>query len=268
MVTIAAVQMSVSGIMEENYRRSVEYIRKAAKGGAQLVCFPEGQLSHYVPQYQGLDAEDFAISLDHPYVQGLCDACRENAILGSFGLCLEMEGKIYACNMLVSEQGEILAIAKKNHIVQAYHFYEQDYFTPGQEGFPAVDTSIGKIGLMVCFDRHFPESFRTLALKGSQIVLVPVANERIEPGEVFQWEMRIPAFQNSMYTVMINRVGTEGIMDFSGETVIAAPDGGIAALAGDQEEILFAQLDLEECQRLRQEKQYLPLRRPEVFELN
>lgn len=268
MVKIATAQMAVSELMEDNYRKSLEFICKAAEGGAQLVCFPEGQLSHYVPQYEGLDKKDFAITLDHPYVEGFRQACKENHILGSFGLCLEIEGKVYACNMLIDENGVIVGIAKKNHIVQAYHFYEQDYFTPGNEGFPVVDTSIGKIGLMVCFDRHFPESFRTLTLKGCQLALVPVANEKIEPGEVFQWEMRIPAFQNSIYTVMINRVGIEGIMDFSGETVVCGPDGEVVVQADDQERIMFAELDFDKCLALREKKQYLTLRRPEVFELD
>lgn len=265
MIKVAAAQIEVSESMEENYQKSLRYIREAAENGARLVCFPEGQLSHYIPQYPGLEADNFAIGLDHPYIQGFRETCKESQIIASIALCLEIEGKVYAANIIISENGEILGIGKKNHIVQAEHFYEQDYFTPGNEGFQVVDTSIGKIGMIVCFDRHYPESFRNCVLKGAEFIVVPVANEKIEPSDVFQWEIRIPAFQNSVNVVMVNRVGVEGEMDFCGETVFSNPDGSVAALADDKEQLLFAEIDMEKTKELRAMKQYIPLRRPEVF---
>ena len=267
MVKVAAAQLQIGNDMEKNYRKSIRCIEEAASAGARFLCFPEGQLSHYIPQYQGRKSVDFAIGLDHHYIEGFSEACRKSGIIASIGLCLDIGGKIYASNMLVSEKGEILAIAKKHHIVQTSHFYEQDYFTAGDEGYPVVETSIGKIGMIVCFDRHFPESFRACALKGADFIVVPVANEKIEPLEIFQWEIRIPAFQNSVNIVMCNRVGKEGRMDFCGQTVFVNADGSIASLAGDQEQLLVTQMDLSKTARLREEKQYIPLRRPEVFDL-
>ncbi|MBO4365161.1 MAG: carbon-nitrogen hydrolase family protein [Eggerthellaceae bacterium] len=264
---IATVQYVVSERMDDNYRTTLRYIEHAAKKGADVVCFPEGQLAPYVPQYQGLDAQSFSIPLDHPYVQGLCEACRKNAIIGCFGLCLTIEGNVYSCAMLVDENGCILGIQKKHHIVYAYHFYEQDYFTPGDDGFAVYDTSVGKIGMVVCFDRHYPESFRTLALKEAQFVYVPVANEKIEPSKVFQWEIRIPAFQNSMYVLMANRVGIEASMDFSGESVLASPDGNTVFVADDSECMLVGEADFARAAELREEKQYLALRCSNVFEV-
>ena len=268
MVKVAAVQMQIGESMEENYRKSLRYIREAAESGAKLVCFPEGQLSHYVPQYQGLKTESFAISPDHPYVAGFCDACRENGILASVSLNLELEGKIYPSMLLIDERGELLGVTRKNHIVYAPHFYEQDYFTPGDGGFPVFETSIGRIAQIVCFDRHYPESWRTCALRGADFIVTAVANEKAEPVEVFQWEIRIPAFQNSINSLMVNRVGTEGAMDFCGGSVFAGPDGSVIALAGDRECLLIADLDFEAADKLRAEKQYLSLRRKEVFDLN
>ena len=158
-----------------------------------------------------------------------------------------------------------MGIGKKNHIVRADHFYEQDYFTPGQGGFTVVDTSIGRIGMVVCFDRHYPESFRTCALKGADLVVVPVANERIEPTEIFQWEMRIAAFQNSVHVIMCNRVGQEGAMDFNGHSVVAQADGTVAAAGSDKEGLILTTLDMEQPKQLRQEKQYIPLLRKDAF---
>ena len=219
MVRVAAAQMRVSEHMEENYQKSLRLIREASEAGAQMVCFPEGQLTHYIPQYQGLKSESFAIGLDHPYVRGFRDACRENRILASVALNLDMDGKVYPSMMLIDEQGEVLGVTKKNHIVYAPHFYEQDYFAPGGGGFPVFETSIGRVAQIVCFDRHFPESWRTCALKGVDFIVTAVANEKIEPCEVFQWEIRIPAFQNSVHCLMVNRESTNQMIQFGGVQV-------------------------------------------------
>lgn len=267
MVRIAAAQLSATEDMEYNFKKALGFIKEAAEAGAKMVCFPEGHLTHYIPQYKGLSAENFAIPMDHPYIHRFCRACREQHIIASISVNLETEGRVYPSMILISETGEILGVTRKNHIVYAPHFYEADYFTAGDGGFPVFETSIGRVAQIVCFDRHFPESFRTCALKGADFIVTAVANEKAEPCEVFRWEILIPAFQNSTYCLMVNRVGTEGSMDFCGESVFAAPDGTVAALADDTECLLVADLDFDKAAEIREAKQYLSLRRPEVFEL-
>lgn len=266
MPKIAAVQMSMGKDMDQNCEKTLEFVRRAKKADCRMVCFPEGNLTEYLPQYPGLDMADYAIPMDHPYIQAFCDACRKESIIGSFSVTIEEEGKYYPVNIIIDEGGRILMVTRKHHIVRAPHFYEQDYYTPGNEGFPVCETSIGTIGSIVCFDRHFPESFRTLALKGADLIVVPVANVYGEPLEVFQWEIRIPAFQNSCHTLMINRVGHEGGVDYCGESVFADPEGG-AVIGDDKEGLVIADLDFARAKEVREEKMYMPLRRPEVFEL-
>ena len=268
MPRIAAVQMSMSEDMHENYEKSLKFIKEAAEAGCQMVCFPEGQLTHYLPQFPGLDISEFGIPIYHEYVKGLCHACRDYNIIGGFSITLKENKNYYPVSMIVDEQGDILTVQKKHHIVRAYHFYEQDYYTPGNDGFKVVDTSIGRIGTIVCFDRHFPESWRTLALKGADFVFTPVANEKAEPSDVFQWEIRIPAFQNSFNTLMVNRVGLEGEMDYCGESVFSDASGNVVALGDDQEGLVIADLDFDVAVKIRSEKQYMPLRRSDVFELD
>ena len=123
----------------------------------------------------------------------------------------------------------------------------------------------GGPGMIVCFDRHFPESFRTCVLKGADLIIVPVANDKSEPLEIFRWEIRIPAYQNGVNAVMINRVGVEGEMDFCGETMAVNYDGSIAAIADDSEQLLTAEFDTEGAREFRKEKQYVSLMRPEIF---
>lgn len=267
-IKIAVAQFAMAESVEENYRNSIRFIERAAAAGADLVTFPEGHLSRYAPQYPGLDPMSFAMSLDHPYVQGFLEACKANHIMACIGLCL-LEGEtIYATAVLISAEGEILGIGKKNHIVCTDHFYERDYFTPGNEGFVVADTELGRIGLIVCFDRHYPESFRTCVRKGADLILVSAANEKAEPTEMFEWEIRVPAYQNSVNVVMSNRVGTEGAMEFCGLSVIVGPEGEVLARANDRETLLLAEADMASPVQIRAKRQYEALFRPEVFRVD
>jgi predicted amidohydrolase len=152
------------------------------------------------------------------------------------------------------------------HVAQCPCFYEQDYYTPSDEGFQVFDTELGKLGIVVCFDRHYPESIRTEALRGADLILVPTANTSAEPSELFQWEIKIQAFQNSVFIAMCNRVGQEGDMHFSGESILCGPDGATLALAGGEEELLLCEVDLPSASRQRTAKPYTQLRRPECYE--
>ena len=178
---------------------------------------------------------------------------------------VEKDGRRYDTSLLIDDAGTLLGEQKMVHIAQATCFYEQDYYTPSEEGFKVFDTPIGKIGIVVCFDRHYPESIRTEALKGAELILVPTANTKDEPSELFQWEIKIQAFQNSVNVAMCNRVGLECCMDFSGESIVADCNGNTVALAGDREELLFAEVDLPAATVTRERKPYTSLRRPELY---
>ncbi|MDO5115103.1 MAG: carbon-nitrogen hydrolase family protein [Synergistaceae bacterium] len=267
MVNVAAIQMDVWEDMESNYQRSLAFMEQAAARGAQVTAFPEGHLSRYIAQYPGLDAQKYAITMDHPYIKGFCDAAKKLHMITSISPSLLIDGKIYSSNVLISEEGEILASVAKNHIVRTEHFYEQDYYTPGNDGFQVVNTSVGRIGIVVCYDRHYPESYRTCALKNADFVITPAGNEKAEPADIFEWEIRINAFANSMYILMVNRTGLEGQMDFCGRSIFASPRGFVVSQADDTEQILMAQLDLDKIDEIRTNANYMKLRRPEVFEL-
>ena len=94
-------------------------------------------------------------------------------------------------SFLIDDEGNIIGTQKMVHVAQCEQFYEQSYYTPSEEGFSVFDTKIGKIGIVVCFDRHYPESIRTEALRGAELILVPTANTTAEPLEMFQWEIRV-----------------------------------------------------------------------------
>lgn len=152
------------------------------------------------------------------------------------------------------------------HIAQAKQFYEQDYYTPADDGFKVFDTEYGQIGIVVCFDRHYPESMRTEALMGADLILIPTVNTKTEPSEMFEWELRIQSFHNSVSIAMCNRVGQEGERNFSGESIVVNPNGKVIKKAGDQEEIIYVDIDLSDSKKIRESRPYTQLRRKELYQ--
>lgn len=256
--------------IEANLARSVKLIERAAKAGANLVMFPEVQLSPFFPQYTSAtspfgDASPFAMRLDGPQVQALQAACARWGIWASPNLYIEQDGTRYDTSLLISDAGELVGTQQMVHIAQAPQFYEQDYYAPG-DGFRVFDTPLGRIGIVICFDRHYPESIRTSVLRGADLVLVPTANTLAEPSEMFDWEIRVQAFTNSAIVAMCNRCGVEDGMEFSGRSIVAGPDGGTIAQAGPGDELLLADMDLAAARALRNAKPYTQLRRPALYE--
>ncbi len=168
---------------------------------------------------------------------------------------------------MIDADGSLLGVSKMVHIVQAPCFYEQDYYTPSDTGFHVYDTAAGKIGVVICFDRHFPESIRSCTLKGAQLIVIPTANVKDEPLEMFEWEVRIPAMQNGVFIAMCNRVGLEGEMHFCGESIVIDPNGDIVAKADDTEQILYADIDFGMIVEVRKNRPFLELRRPGEYGL-
>ncbi|OED29910.1 carbon-nitrogen hydrolase family protein [Methanosphaera sp. WGK6] len=263
---LALAQMSMSQSMDENYEKSLKLIRRAAKTNADLICFPEVQLTQFFPQYMKLDKKQYSIELNSEYITGMCDVCRENNIHASPNFYILDNGKYYDMSLLIDNHGQIIGKQNMVHIAQCKKFYEQDYYTPSEEGFNVFNTQFGKIGIVVCFDRHYPESIRTQALRGTELIIIPTANTTEEPEDLFEWEIKIQAFQNSVNIAMCNRVGVEDEMNFYGKSVVSDYNGKTIAIAGTGEELLFADVDLSASSMCRKSKYYTSLRRKEFYE--
>ncbi|MCI2057040.1 MAG: carbon-nitrogen hydrolase family protein [Oscillibacter sp.] len=259
---IAMAQMSMSQSMEKNLQTSLDFFRAAE--GNQLLFFPEIQLTPFFPQYQGRDAKPYLVRSAGSEIAALKYAARAHGLYASPNIYLERDGKGYDTSLLITPQGEVAGSAAMVHIAQAEHFYEQDYYTPSDSGFQVFETPFGKVGIVICFDRHLPESIRTCALKGAQIVIIPTANTSAEPSEQFAWEIRAQARQNGVFIAMCNRVGREDQMDFCGESMVAGPEGELIVKAGNSEGLVTADLDLTRVLPL-EKRPYLALRRPEWY---
>ncbi len=149
--------------------------------------------------------------------------------------------------------------------MQAENFYEKDYYTPSPEGFKAYDTPYGKVGIVICFDRHLPESIRTCTLLGAQLIIVPTANLTTEPLQMFEWEMRVQAMQNNVFIAMCNRVGREDKLTFAGESLVIDPDGNVIVKADMREQIVRVEIDLKDSIKSRQNRPYIKTRRPGFY---
>ena len=262
---IALVQMQMVDDTERNYAASLDAIRAAAGQGADIVCFPELQFCRFFPQFPGQDATSFAQTLDDPKIKEIQRLCRELCIIAVPNFYLREGDCYFDASLVIDTTGVVLGVSKMVHIAQAPCFYEQDYYTPSDSGFKVYDTSKGKIGIVVCFDRHYPESIRKCATLGAELVIVPTANTRAEPMELFAWEMRVAAYQNNVFIAMCNRSGREDAMDFAGESIVCDPNGGIVYKAGYEETLGMAEIDLVQVKTVRKQRPYLSLLRPEYY---
>ncbi len=263
---LAMAQMSNSGSIEKNLEKSLNYIEEAAENGADLILFPEVQLTEFFPQYSGLDVSSYGFELDSDIVKAFQDAAKENQIMVVPNIYLKENGKFYDASLLIDKNGKLLGLQKMVHVAYADKFYESDYYTPADDGFKVFETEFGNIGIVVCFDRHYPESVRTEALMGADLILIPTVNTAQENMELFEQEIRVQAFQNSAYIAMANRVGKEDEMDFAGESIVCGPDGTTLVKADDTEQLVYWETeDLREAGRVRAGKTYTSLRRPELY---
>lgn len=262
---LALCQMRMSADEQTNLERGLDALHRAAAAGADLIVYPELQLHLFFPQYEGRDAADKLLTLESPIVRQFQDACRAEGIMATPNFYLREAGGCFDTTILIGADGALIGRQKMVHIAQAPQFYEQDYYTPSDDGFLVFDTPHGCIGVVVCFDRHYPESIRTEALMGADLILIPTANTMAEPLELFDWEIRVQAFQSSVAVAMCNRTGLEGGMDFAGGSIVTDANGDVIAKAGPGEELLFAEVDMAASARIRAARPYTSLRRTALY---
>ena len=268
---LGMAQMSLSLDMDTNYLKTIHYIEKAQN--CDLLFFPEIQWTPFFPQYKASDLKtifqkqlsDFCISLNDSRLQHLISLSKQFNLYLSPNLYIEEDHKKYDMSLMITSDGCLEGIAKMVHVLSAPGFYEQDYYTPSDDGFKVFSTPFGKIGIVICFDRHLPESIRTCALMGAELIIIPTANVKAEPLDMFEWELRVQAYQNNVFIAMCNRVGLEGKMDFAGESLVIDCNGEVLFKADDKEQLIIQEIDLTLCKECRNNRPYIHLRRPEMY---
>lgn len=260
---LSMAQMSMSDDINENLNKTVSFCDKAK--GSDLLFFPEIQLSPFFPQYENTSADKYLMNIDGREISELKKSAKKNNLFVSPNIYLSENGKPYDASIFIDNNGNIIGTSKMVHIAQAKNFYEQDYYTPSDDGFKVFDTPFGKVGIVICYDRHLPESIRTVTLMGADLIIIPTANTKAENLEMFEWEIRVQAMQNQVYIAMCNRVGKEDNMTFAGQSLAVAPDGTLLLKADDKEGLITIELDLSEARKLRSRVPYIETRRPEMY---
>lgn len=262
---IALAQLSMTTDFNQNLEKSIDYMERAKKTGADLVFFPEIHLSRFFPQFPDRKELAHSLTIDDIVVQKLQSKARELRIYCSPNVYLKENQKYFDASLWIQPNGKITGISKMVHVPQFDCFFEQDYYSPSDTGFEVYSTPWGKIGIVICFDRHFPESIRTCVFKGAELILIPTANILTEDLEFFEWECRVAAKQNGIFIAMCNRVGKEDNMTFAGQSLVVAPTGKILAKASDRETLLIAECDFEWLRSTRKSFSYLKFLRAEWY---
>ncbi len=270
-VRTAVIQANANMSKQEAVEKHIELIGKAAADGAQVTCLQEIFHGPYFPAEQDVKWYAEAEPEDGPTVTRMREVAREHGMVLVVPFYEEAQtGVYYNTAVVIEADGSVLGKYRKTHIPHVGPcFWEKFYFKPGNLGYPVFDSSVGRIGLIICYDRHFPEIGRALGLKGAEIVFNPSAT--VESLSKYLWELEQPAHAvaNGYWIAAINRVGVEEPLSsakFYGSSYFCDPRGQIVAQASDSEdEVLVADLDLERIREVRNTWQFLRDRRPETY---
>lgn len=269
-VTAAIVQTAWTGDKESMIQLHERYVEEAATKGAQVMCFQELFYGPYFCQVQEAEYYEYAESIPGPITERFSAlAARHNMVLVLPMYEKEQEGLLYNTAAVIDADGTYLGKFRKTHIPQVKGFWEKFYFRPGDMGYPVFDTAVGKVGVYICYDRHFPEGWRALGLNGAEIVFNPSATSRGLSAYLWQLEQPASAAANMYFVGAINRVGIEplGDNDFYGTSYFANPRGQfVGDVASDQdEELVVRELDLGLIREVREQWAFYRDRRPDMY---
>ena len=265
---LALIQQAAAHDKSVNVRRGLEALERAARSGAELVAFAELAFERFYPQRPAAPSPwRLGEPVPGPTTDAFARKARELGIVIVLNLYERQGDRGFDCSPVIDADGTLLGRTRMIHITDYPCFHEQGYYAPGDTGAPVYQTQAGKIGVAICYDRHYPEYMRALAIGGADLVVVPQAGALDEwPEGLYEGEMRVAAFQNGYYVALCNRVGREECLTFAGESFLCAPDGGVVARAARLEEaILLADVDLSATEKSHARRLFLRHRRPELY---
>jgi N-carbamoylputrescine amidase len=248
--------------------RGLRAAERAAEEGAQIICFAELAFDRFYPQELATPEKvALAEKIPGPTTDAFAEVAARRGVVIVLNLFERDGARTYDSSPVIDADGALLGRTRMVHITDYPCFHEQGYYHPGDCGAPVYETRYGRLGVAICYDRHYPEYLRALTLGGAQIVFVPQAGAVGEwPDGLYEAEMRVAAFQNGFFTALCNRVGPEECLEFSGESFVCDPDGRVVARAEQgSDEILFANLDLTATEQSHARRLFLRDRRPELY---
>ena len=283
-IKAAAVQMRMVPEPAENIAKAKELVLRAADEGAQVVLLPELFERPYFCQERRYEYYDYALPLsEDPAVQEFRKIAKERSLVIPVSFYEKAETVLYNTAAMIDADGTVLGVYRKTHIPDDHFYQEKFYFTPGDTGFRVWDTAYGKIGVGICWDQWFPECARAMALAGAELLLYPTAigsEPILEADSMPHWRrcMQGHAAANLVPVIAANRIGLESVepckennfqtssLCFYGSSFITDETGAILADGSrDREEVLIAELDLDEAKATRMSWGVFRDRRPECY---
>jgi len=256
-----------------NLDRILDVMGNAKRAGADLVAFPEIILDRFFPQVpEDRTALELAEPIPGPTTERVAERSRELGLATVFNL-YELDpatGHRFDSSPVFDADGRLLGVTRMLHITDFDGCHEQSYYCPGdhaESGMPVYDTRAGRIGVAICYDRHYPEVMRALGVAGAELVVIPQAGTVGEwPEGLFEAEVRTAAFQNGYFAALANRVGVEGKLQFSGESFVVDPEGKVIARSeSPDEDLVLADIDLAACATSTARRLFWRHRRPELY---
>jgi len=286
-VAIGLLQMSCAPDPRLNLEKAIARIDEAAKRGAQIVCTQELFRAHYPCQTEDPKFFDLAEPIPGPTTEALGAIAKARKIVIVASLFERRAAGVYHNTaVVIDESGAIVGRYRKMHIPDDPRYYEKYYFTPGDLGFRAFDTNVGRVGTLVCWDQWYPEGARLTALQGAHVLFYPTAigwhpAEKAEFGaaqhDAWRTIQRAHAIANGVYVAVVNRVGFEtgnirgksapgSGLEFWGGSFLCDPFGQVIAEAShDKEEILVGEVDLKALEDIRRNWPFLRDRRIDSY---
>jgi N-carbamoylputrescine amidase len=284
---VGLVQMRMGPDPDANLESAIAHVRDAAKRGANIVCLPELFRAQYFCQREDIKLFDLAEAIPGPSTTKLSEVAREARVVIVASLFeRRAPGLYHNTAVTLGQDGNIISVYRKMHIPDDPLYYEKFYFTQGDLGFKAVDTSFGRVGTLVCWDQWYPEGARLTALQGAEVLFYPTAigwhpaeKEEFGAAQYDAWQtiQRGHAIANGVYVAGVNRVGHETGdirgncasgpgLEFWGGSFLADPFGRIVAKAShEEEEILIGEIDLALLEDTRRNWPFLRDRRIDAY---
>lgn len=266
-VRVALAQRPALQDVAANLDSLLSTMETAARRGAHLFCVPELALTPFFPQYRRHDARPYAEPVPGPTCDAVAARARELALVTVFNMYEEHDGRFFDSSPVFDSDGTLLGTTRMVHITDYACFHERAYYDEGDAGAPVYDTTVGRVGVAICYDRHYPEYMRALGVGGAQVVVIPQAGALDEwPEGMYEAEVRTAAFQNGYFTALCNRVGSEEHLTFAGESFVVDPTGEVLARGRRlEEDLVVVDLDLTACERSPARTLFLRDRRPELY---
>ncbi len=273
-VKLGLVQTHADDDAASNLERTLRLIDDAAAQGAQVVVLQELFLGPYFCQEEDHSEFDRAESVPGPTTDVLAAKAKEHGVVICASLFEKRASGLYHnTSCVLDADGTYLGKYRKMHIPDDPRFYEKFYFAPGDLGFQVFDTKFGKLGTLICWDQWYPEAARAAALKGAEILVYPTAigtwhgEMELKEEQLRAWQavQRGHAVANGVYTVAVNRVGTEEELDFWGHSFVFGPAGETLAELGETEEVSVVEVELDRIETQRRGWPFLRDRRIDAY---